>query len=104
MVLQIGLMAKIESVQYQAALAITGTWQGTSRSKLYEELGIESLSDCCSLNRVLQLFKIKQNLTPAYLKLKLPLLSAQNPNIFDEFVTRTLVRYKKTFFPNSISS
>ena len=33
-------MAKIESVQYQVALAITGTWQGTSRIKLYKELGL----------------------------------------------------------------
>ena len=43
------LMAKIESVQYQAALAIMGTWQGTSRSKLYDELGYESLSNRRSL-------------------------------------------------------
>ena len=51
------LMAKIESVQYQAALAITGTWQGTSRIKLYEELGLESLSDRRSSNRVIQFSK-----------------------------------------------
>ena len=30
------LMEKVERTQYQAALAITGTWQGTNRSKLYE--------------------------------------------------------------------
>ena len=35
---------KIESVQYSAALAITGAWRGTSRQKLYAELGWESLS------------------------------------------------------------
>ena len=34
---------KIESVQYRAALAITGAIQGTSRDKLYHELGLESL-------------------------------------------------------------
>ena len=34
---------KIESVQYKASLAITGAIQGTSRSKLYQELGLESL-------------------------------------------------------------
>ena len=33
------LMEKVERTQYQASLAITGTWQGTNRSKLYEELG-----------------------------------------------------------------
>ena len=34
---------KIESVQYNAALAITGAIQGTSREKLYKELGLETL-------------------------------------------------------------
>ena len=33
------LVDKLESVQYLAALAITGTWSGTSRDKLYLELG-----------------------------------------------------------------
>ena len=36
---------KLESVQYNAALAITGCFCGTSREKLYSELGLESLSD-----------------------------------------------------------
>ena len=31
---------QIESVQYNAALAITGTIQGTSREKVYKELGL----------------------------------------------------------------
>ena len=34
---------KLESVQYKAALAITGTIQGSSCEKLYQELGLESL-------------------------------------------------------------
>ena len=37
------LMEKVERTQYQAALAITGTWQGTNHSKLNEELGWETL-------------------------------------------------------------
>ena len=37
-------MEKLESVQYSAARAVTGTWRGTSREKLYTELGWESLS------------------------------------------------------------
>ena len=36
---------KLESVQYNAALAITGCFRGTSREKLYNELGLESLYD-----------------------------------------------------------
>ena len=38
------LMEKLESVQYSAALAVSGTWRGSSREKLYKELGWESLS------------------------------------------------------------
>ena len=33
----------IESIQYNAALATTGAVRGTSREKLYQELGFESL-------------------------------------------------------------
>ena len=34
---------KIERIQYNAALGITGVIKGTSQSKLYRELGFESL-------------------------------------------------------------
>ena len=34
---------KIERIQYNAALAITGAIKGTSQTKLYKELGLESL-------------------------------------------------------------
>ena len=37
------LYQKIESVQYNAALAITGAIKGTSQMKVYNELGLESL-------------------------------------------------------------
>ena len=62
------LMEKLESVQYSAARAITGTWRGTSREKLYAELGWESLN-CRRWSRRLTLFyKILNNLTPIYTK------------------------------------
>ena len=35
---------KIDSIQYNAALVITGAISGTSREKLYHELGFESLA------------------------------------------------------------
>ena len=44
-------MTKVERIQYQAALAITGAWQGSSRTKMYDELGWESLSDV-ALSRI----------------------------------------------------
>ena len=35
--------AKLESLQYNATLAITGAIKGSSTEKIYEELGLESL-------------------------------------------------------------
>ena len=34
---------KLESIQYNACLAITGAVQGTSKEKLYQELDLETL-------------------------------------------------------------
>ena len=59
------LMEKVERTPYQAALAITGTWQGTSRSKLYEELGWETISDRRWCRRILQIHKIEKYKTPS---------------------------------------
>ena len=51
-------MEMIEKIQYQAALAVTGAWQGISPVKLYEESRWESLSDRRISRRVLQIHKI----------------------------------------------
>ena len=58
------LMEKVERIQYQAALAVTGTWQGFNRAKLYEELRWETLSDRRWCRRILRICKIKNNMTP----------------------------------------
>ena len=39
------LKRKIEMVQYNAALIITGAFKGTSRDKIYQEPGLESLAE-----------------------------------------------------------
>ena len=44
-----GFISKLEQVQYNAELAITEAIKCTSRSKLYEELGLESLESRRSL-------------------------------------------------------
>ena len=54
-------MEEIERIQYLAALAITGAWKGSSRAKLYEELGWESLSDRRRSRRTLQIYKIEKS-------------------------------------------
>ena len=47
-------MHTLESVQYQAALAITGAWKGTSTDKIYRELGWESLHHRRCFRRITQ--------------------------------------------------
>ena len=97
------LIEKVERTQYQAALAITGTWQGTNRSKLHEELGWETLSDRRWCRRILHVHKIEKYKTPSYLRDKLPphrrpLYRFNNSNTFQEIRCKTS-RYKNSFFP-----
>ena len=99
-------MEKVEQIQYQAALAVTGAWQGTSRVKVYEELGWESLSDRRMSRRVLQLFKIVDRKTPNYLHEKLPenrIILIDLPDVFRNIRCRT-DRYSKSFFPDATSN
>ena len=51
----------IESIQYNAALAITGAVRGASREKLYLELGFESLQQRRWYRKLYCLFKIINN-------------------------------------------
>ena len=54
-------------VQYKAALVITGAIKGTSRDRLYQELGLESLADGRWSRRLFFFHKIIQALLPSYL-------------------------------------
>ena len=58
---------KIESIQYNAALAITGAIRGTSKEKLYQELGLEYLSSRRRFRRLCLFYKINSTNKPAYL-------------------------------------
>ena len=63
---------KIESIQYNACLAITGCFRGTSREKLYAELGLESLADRRLSRRLIFFYKILNGFAPTYLSSVLP--------------------------------
>ena len=100
------LMEKVERIQYQAALAITGTWQGSGRSKLYDELGWETLSDRRKFRRALQIHKIINNNTISYLKLPPYCREMCSGNIRTTFhaIRCKSYRYLNSFFPDAISS
>ena len=97
-------MGQIERVQYQAALAGTGT----NTDKLYEELGWESLSERRWFRRLVQFFKIQNNITPEYLKSPVPSprsqLFATRSGIELPHINAKRDYYKNSFYPNAITS
>ena len=69
---RMNMMNLIEQIQYKAALVVTGCWQGTSRVKIYDDLGLESLSDRRWYRRLCLFYKIRNHETPQYLHDHLP--------------------------------
>ena len=105
------LMQKLESLQYSAALAITGAWRGTSTDKIYEELGWETLTNRRWYRRLSLFFQIAHNQAPQYLcniiTPQLPLWR-RNPNNNDNdkrfkiFFSRT-IKFGDSFFPSCVA-
>ena len=58
---------KIESLQENAALALTGPIRGSSKKKLYQEMGFEYLSSGRWLRKLCLFYKIVVNKSPNYL-------------------------------------
>ena len=101
-------MNALERTQYQAALAVSGTWKGTNRDKIYEELGWETLHHRRFFRRLIQFYKIMNNITPEYLKCSIPpqqghLFGHRSTNIIYPLCGRTS-KYQNSFFPDSIKS
>ena len=99
-------MNALESVQYQAALAVSGTWKGTNRYKIYEELGWETLDERRTFRRLVQFYKIMNDKTPDYLKIPIPplqvhLFGHRSTNVLKTIFCRT-ERYRNSFYPDSV--
>ena len=58
---------KLGSIQYNAALAITGAIRGTSREKIFSGLGLETLKDRRWYRKLCVFYKILNNMSPRYL-------------------------------------
>ena len=100
------LMDSLERLQYQAALAVTGTWKGSSRCKLYEQLGWETLHDRREFRRLTQFYKIMNGLTPSYLLEPVPdplthLFGSRSTNVLPCIPCRN-DRYKNSFYPDAV--
>ena len=100
-------MEKLESVQYSAARAVTGTWKGTSREKLYADLGWESLSSRRWSRRLILFYKFINNLAPKYTTDPIPpqrqsRYSLRRQDAIGVIRTRT-GRFQSTFYTHCLS-
>ena len=97
--------AKIERIKYNAAHAITGAIKGISQTKLYKELGLESLRFRRWVQRLSTFFKIKTSGKPEYRLNLIPTgQHSYNTRSLDQIETyycRTDT-FKNYFFPNRI--
>ena len=99
-------MDRLESLQYQAGLAVTGMWKGTNRDKVYDELGWEPLNLRRYFRRLTVFYKIMNGLTPQYLfepvtSPRRHLYGTSNTNDLLPMKCRTQ-RFKSSFFPDAI--
>ena len=65
----------MESIQYNACLAITGAIRGISREKIHEELGLESLQLRLWYRKLCLFYKVFKNEHPKYLFNLIPVRS-----------------------------
>ena len=89
----------MESIQYNACLAITGAIRGTSREEIYQELDLESLQIRRWYRKLCLCYKFFKIKHPKYLFHLIPVRCTKH-------VTRTegnisLIRTKHNFFKNS---
>ena len=97
---------KLESIQYNAALAITEAIKETSKVKLYKEFGLESLKLRRKLRHLRTFYKILTTGLPSY-------LFSLIPNTIHSYQTRTMNNvtkyqcrteaFKSSFFPWTIT-
>ena len=89
---------RLESLQYNAALAITGAIRGTSKEKLYNELGLESLQNRRWYRKLSFLYKVIANQSPSYLFKMIPKKNMSRPTRGSDNIP--LLGTKKNFFQN----
>ena len=95
---------KLEKVQYRACLAITNAIQGTSKDRLYDELGLYFLTNRRWKSKLIFFYKIVNGMLPNYLYLILDFPSQENYPLrsASENIIRPIPTRTKTF-KNSFS-
>ena len=94
---------RLEQTQYSAALAVTGAWRGTSRQRLFGELGWESLYQRRWYRRMCHFFNLKKTRRPAYLFDEIPAERNVSYNLRRQREyqpTGRTARFASTYFQN----
>ena len=96
---------KLESIQYNACLALIGTIRGTSKEKIYRELGLESLQIRWWYRKLCLFHKIYENQSSSYLYNIIPTTNThytfRNSDKIPYFKTKHNF-FKNSFFPSVI--
>ena len=96
---------KLENFHCNASLAITGAIRGTSKEKLYQELGFESLQHRRWFHKLCAFYKIFKNQSPRYLyELLLIKTTPRNTrsSINLPFFYIKYNFFKNSFFPSAV--
>ena len=100
---------KLEGVQLAAARIVTGAFTGTANAKLYEELGWQTLAKRRENSKLIQMYKIVNNLVPNTLQSiihgntnsEIPTYNTRQSSDLPRFRTRTDL-FSKSFFPSTV--
>ena len=89
----------LESIQYNASLAITGAIRGTSKEKLYQKLGFEFLQQRRWFRKLCTFYKIYKNQSTSYFYNLIYLQTSSR--ISRSFNNILCFHFKHNFFKNS---
>ena len=95
----------IESIQYNAALTLTRAIRGTSKEKLYQELGFESLQSRGQFRKLSLFYKIITSESPSSLYHLIPQPLTTYSTRTSEHLPPVKTNhsfFKNTFFPSTI--
>ena len=101
------LLRRVESLQYEAARIVSGAWDKTSKDKLYDNLGWESLQNRRIMRKLCLCYEVLNTKFPNYLYeiLERQIYPANsrfhNKGVLKEIPSR-ISKVKLSFFPSTI--
>ena len=101
----VSFQENVESIQYNAAVAITGTIRDISKEKLFEELELESLQHRRRYRKLYCFYEILKDQSPKYLFNIIPKLNRPYPRRNANDIPHFKVKHsflKNTFFMSVI--